>query len=106
MGLWKHYHEKDASLPIFDQEFACALVDELLEKERIRDAAGIARIAETFGQNIAQVYANEGDLQRRYNSVAEAEEHYRKALLIDPLNAQATEGMNALRDLGPSNAGR
>jgi hypothetical protein len=106
MALWKHYYEKDASLPVFEQEFVYALVDELLERERIHDAAGIARMAETFGQNIAQVYANEGDLQRRYNSVAEAEEHYRKALLIDPSNAQATEGMNALRDPGPGNAGR
>jgi hypothetical protein len=106
IALWKHYYEKDPSLPIFDQEFVYALVDELLEKGRTHDAAGIARLAETFGQNVAKVYADEGDLQRRYDSVAEAEEHYRKALLIDPSNAQATEGMNALRDPGPSNAGR
>jgi hypothetical protein len=105
-ALWEHYYEKDPSLPIFQQEFVYALVDELLEQGRIHDAAGIARVAETFGQNIAQVYADEGDLQRRYDSVAEAEEHYRKALMIDPANAQATEGMNALRTLGPSNAGR
>jgi hypothetical protein len=93
-------------LPIFGEEFAHALVDELLEQGRIQNAAGIARLAETFGQHLAKAYADEGDLQRRYDSVAEAEEHYRKALLLDPSNAQATEGMNALRALGSGNAGR
>jgi hypothetical protein len=82
------------------------LVDELLEKKRIRDAAEIARLAELSGHNIAQMYANEGDLQRRHSSVSEAEEHYRKALLIDPSNAQAAAGMSALRDLGPNSVGR
>jgi hypothetical protein len=52
------------------------------------------------------VYANEGDLQRRCNAVTEAEGQYRKALLIDPSNAQAAAGMSALRDRGPGSGGR
>jgi hypothetical protein len=106
IALWKYHHKKDPSSPIFHQDFAYALVDELLEKKRSGDAAEIARLAELSGHNIAQMYANEGDLQRRYSSVSEAEEHYSKALLIDPSNAQAAAGMSALRDLGPNSVGR
>jgi hypothetical protein len=64
IALRKRYYEKDASLLVFEQEFIYAVVDELLEQERIHDAAGITRMAEAFGRNIAQVYANKGDLQR------------------------------------------
>jgi hypothetical protein len=89
-----------------EELMAFALVDELLEQKRSRDAADIARLAELSGQNIARMYADEGDLQRRYNSATGAEEQYRKALLIDPSNAQAAAGMSALRELGPGSGGR
>jgi hypothetical protein len=102
IALWKDCHEKDPSSPIFHQDFAYALVDELVEQARIGDAAKFARLAELFGHNIAQMYVGEGDSQRQLDSVSEAAEHYRKALLIDPSNARAAAGMSALRDLGPS----
>ena len=65
IALWRYYHKQDPFSPVFHQDFAYALIDELLEQKRIHDAVEIARLADLSGQNIAQMYANEGDLQRR-----------------------------------------
>jgi predicted dienelactone hydrolase len=99
IAVLKRYHSIDPTAVIFQEEFGYVLIDEALERKRVSDALLLYRLYLACGRNISKFYAWHGDLHRRYHSINGAKGDYNKALLLDPGNDQAIQGLRALEAL-------
>ena len=80
IALLKNHHAKDPASALFHKDFGHALVNELLETQQIPEAVEFYRFYKAIDQDIANTYAEEGDLMRSFNATKEALPHYKKAL--------------------------
>jgi pimeloyl-ACP methyl ester carboxylesterase len=97
IGLLEHYHATDPTAPIFHGSFGSALVDELLETKRHADAIRFYQFYLRCGENILSGYLAEGNMLRGFKAFNEALPYYEKALILDPANQEAAEGLAAVR---------
>src|SRR5262249_31135335 len=98
VSLPKRRYKKDAAAPVFHSILGFALVDELLERGRDRDAIAISQFYGSLDPASLQTYVNKGDWSRRFNDKTAARESYTKALRLDPTNKAASEGLRVLQE--------
>jgi hypothetical protein len=98
VALLKRLYKKDPTAPVFHSDLGFALVDELLERGRDRDAVAIFRLYGSFDPANLQTYVNWGDRYRRFGDRTAAQEYYSKALRLDPTNRAASEGLKVLQE--------
>jgi hypothetical protein len=96
VSLLKRHYKKDPAAPVFHRRLGFALVDELLERGRDRDAVAISQFYGKLEPASLQTYVNQGNEHRRFRDKTAARESYTKALRLDPTNAAASEGLKAL----------
>jgi hypothetical protein len=100
VALLKRLYKKDPTAPVFHEDLGFALVDELLERGRDRDAVAVFQLYGSFDPANLQTYVRWGNQYRRLGAGRVAEQYYTKALRLDPTNRAASEGLKALRGPG------
>jgi dienelactone hydrolase len=102
LELLNRHHETSPSAPVFDGDFGFAIVDEFLEVGRIRDAIAVKRAYVKFDSKNAFSYFKMGNSFEKYGVKSRAIDCYKKALLLDPANAEAAERLKKLQEANPS----
>ncbi len=98
LALLKRYHQKDPASPLFNEGFGEALVDVLFEKGRIPDAVAVYRLYCSFDKSFSRVFVREGERRLRYGSKAAVLPFFKKAVTLDPANAEATGRLKDLQE--------
>jgi len=97
LRLLKKFWRPGSFSPIYAEQFAYSLVDEFLESGRVDDARLISNWYQSAASiSVASQYINWGDLSAQLKSPSTAAEFYRRALALDPDNAEATSKLSKL----------
>ncbi len=89
IAILKAYHEKDPGAPIFQGNFAFALVYELLESHQDQAAVAFGRMYRSFGQDVVKSFITAGDSYLRFGDKGRAQEYFERARTLDPENGEA-----------------
>ncbi len=92
------YHEKDPGAPIFQGNFAFALVYELLENHQVQEAVAFQRMYRSFGQDLVKKFISTGDRYLRFGDKIRAQEHFERARMLDPENGEAADRLRKMRE--------
>ena len=98
IAILKDYHEKDPGAPIFQGNFAFALVYELLENHQVQEAVAFQRMYRSFGQDLVKRFISTGDRYLRTGAKIIAQEHFERARTLDPGNGEAADRLRKMRE--------
>jgi len=101
LELLKRHHKTSPSAAVFHRRLAMAIVDELLELERVRDAIAVKRVYAELDPETAFSYRKMGLSFEGYGMKEHAMSYFRKALLLDPSDAEAAEHLKKLKESMP-----
>jgi pimeloyl-ACP methyl ester carboxylesterase len=96
--ILKAYHGKDPGAPIFQGNFAFALMYELLESRQVQEAVAFQRMYRSFGQDVAKKFVSIGDRNLRFGDTIRARENFERARTLDPENTEAAGRLKKMRE--------
>ena len=70
----------------------------LFEKGQIPDAVAVYRLYCSFDKSFSRVFVREGERRLRYGSKAAVLPFFKKAVTLDPANAEATGRLKDLQE--------
>jgi pimeloyl-ACP methyl ester carboxylesterase len=98
VALLKQFHEKDPTAPILGRDFGDSLVEELLDKGRVQAAIAFYRLYGSYDPKLLGIFTRRGDNSRRFGATRGARQYYKKALMLDPMDAVAAERLKSLEE--------
>ena len=87
--------------PIFDPIFGFALVDDLLDQDKVPDALSIRDFYREVGPDAIKFYLSSGDLLARYGLKGQRDPRVQEGRALDPDNAEVARRLKDLADRGP-----
>jgi pimeloyl-ACP methyl ester carboxylesterase len=106
LELLKRYHEKSPSAAVFHGVLGLALIDEFVEQNRIRDAIAVDRCYAKFDPSKARAYFQRAIRCEELGLRFEAIDYFKKALLLDPDDAEAAAHLKNVKESKQPSGGR
>ena len=98
IAILQAYHEKEPGAPVFQGNFAFALVYELLENHQVQEAVAFHRMYRSFGQDLVKKFIISGDGYLRFGAKIRAEQQFEKARTLDPENGEVADRLRKMRE--------
>ncbi len=101
LELLMRHHEKSPKAPVLSGDLGFAIVDEFLELGRTRDAIAVNRVYVKLDPENSGSYRKIGLSYEKYGRRSGAIDYFKKALILDPADAEAAEHLKKLQSPGP-----
>ena len=101
LELLMRHHEKSPQAPVLSGDLGFAMVDEFLELGRTRDAIAVNRVYVKLDPENSGSYRKIGLSYEKYGRRSGAIDYFKKALILDPADAEAAEHLKKLQSPGP-----
>ena len=97
MAVLETAHRSTPEAPVFDESVGFALIADLLAKGRKADAVAFHQLYGTFDPKFRTRHMEIGKHLLKYGMKTRALEHFEKAILLNPDDAEAAEHAKTLR---------
>jgi hypothetical protein len=98
VALFRRFQKDSPRQPIYHQIFGWALVSDLLDQGKTRDATVFCDYYRESGPDFGGMFLEWGQIFLRWGRKELARDFFKKALLLDPSNRKAADGLRTLND--------